>query len=262
MMRRPRIVAALIVLVAANAAACGDGETVAGGDPAGPPAASPALAEASLQNAVYQGILDDPVPVVSESEEQTARFSGYLVWGHESRSFTECDSGREGWVINESGDELAAVYEELANAPYQPMFVEVRGEWVGAPAGGFGAGFEEALRITELLRAENEGFGCRLDLAGVQFVASGNEPFWNLQIREDGMSMRLMGSPDEIVFPAPGKQVQPTLVTYESENAQSRIQVVLERRRCLDTMSGARYAWKAQVDIDSRRLAGCAAEGI
>ncbi len=204
----------------------------------------------------------EPVPVDSASAEQTARFRGHLVWGHESRSFTECEGEREGWVINDSGDELAAVYDELTNAAYQPMFVEVRGEWVGAPAGGFGAGFEEALRITELLRAENEGFGCRLDLVGVQFLASGNEPFWNLQIREDGMSMRLMGSADENVFPAPAKQVQPTVVTYESENEQSRIQVVLERRRCIDTMSGARYAWSVQVEIDGERLAGCAAEGI
>jgi uncharacterized membrane protein len=204
----------------------------------------------------------EPVAVDSASEEQAARFRGHLVWGHESRSFTECEGGREGWVIDDSGDELAAVYDELTNDPYQPMFVEVRGAWVGAPADGFGAGFEEALRITELLRAESEGFGCRLDLAGLQFVASGNEPSWRLRIREDGMSMRLMGSPDEIVFPAPVKQVQPTLVTYESGNAESRIQVVLEKRRCVDTMSGARYAWKAQVDIDGKRLAGCAAEGF
>jgi uncharacterized membrane protein len=204
----------------------------------------------------------EPVPVGSASEKRVARFRGHLVWGHESRSFTQCDSGREGWVINESGDELAAVYEELTNAPYQPMFVEVRGEWVGAPAEGIGSGFEEALRITELLRAENEGFGCRMDLAGLQFVASGNEPSWRLRIREDGMSMRLMESPDEIVFPAPEKQVQATLVTYESEGSESRIQVVLEKRRCVDTMSGARYAWKAQVDFGGRRLEGCAAEGI
>lgn len=208
--------------------------------------------------------LDDgkPVPLGPASEMQGARFRGQLVWGQESRSFTECDSGRGGWVINESGDELVAVYEELTTAPYQPMFVEIRGEWVAAPGEGFGADFEEALRVTELLRAESEGFGCRLDLADVLFVASGNEPFWRLQIREDGMSMRLMASPDEIAFPAPRVQAQPALVTYESGNAESRIRVVLEKRRCVDTMSGARYAWKAQVDIDGERLAGCAAQGI
>lgn len=203
-----------------------------------------------------------PVPLDSANDMRGARFRGHLELGHEIRSFTQCESGREGWVINESGDELAAVYEELTNGPGQPIFVEVRGEWVAVPAEGFGADFEEALRITELVRAENEGFGCRLDLAGVHFVASGNEPFWRLQIRDDSMSLRLMGSPEAIVFPAPAKQVQSTLVTYDSEDGQSGIQVVLEMRRCVDTMSGARYAWSAIVDIDGKRLAGCAAEGI
>ena len=204
----------------------------------------------------------EPVPVGSASEEQAPRFRGILVWGHESRTFTECDGAREGWVINEAGDELVAVYEELTHAPYEPMFVEVRGEWLGAPVEGFGADFEEALRVTELVRAEGEGPGCRLDLAGVLFLARGNEPFWSLQIREDGLFMRRMDSPDEIVFPSPEKESQSALITYESEAAQSGIRVMLERRRCVDTMSGARYGWTARVEFDGVQLAGCAAEGI
>jgi uncharacterized membrane protein len=204
----------------------------------------------------------EPVPLGTVDGQQAARYRGHLVWGHESRSFSECDGGREGWVINESGDELVAVYEELATTPYQPVFVEVRGEWLEAPAEGFGAGFGAALRITELLRAENEGFGCGLDLGAVQYLARGNEPFWSLRIRDDGMSMRLPGDPEDIVFPAPEIEAQPGLVTYESENAHSGIRVMLERRRCVDTMSGARYAWTARVDIGSMRLSGCAAEGI
>ena len=193
---------------------------------------------------------------------QGIRVTGHLVWGHENRSFTACGGDREGWAINESGEELVEVYEELTSAPYQPMFVELRGEWVAAPQDGFGARFLEALRITEFLRAENEGFGCRLDLAGVLFIASGNEPFWRLQVREDGIFMRSMDSPDEVVFPAPQKRGEAPLITFTSDGAVSTIQVVLEERRCIDTMSGARFAWTATVDIDGRRLTGCAAEGL
>ena len=191
-----------------------------------------------------------------------SRFSGHLVWGHESRSFTECGDGREGWVINEAGDELVDVYNELTTTPYQPMFVEVRGEWTDAPTEGFGAEFDQALRITELLRAENEGFGCRLELDGVLFVASGNEPSWRVQIREDGISMRSMGAPEETVFAAPGKSGQPPLVTFESSGADSPIRITLEQRRCVDSMSGARFAWAATIDVGGRQLTGCAAEGL
>ena len=193
---------------------------------------------------------------------QAGRSRGHLVWGHESRSFTECGGGREGWVINEVGQELVDVYNELTTAPYQPLFVEVRGTWEAAPRAGFGADYGEALRITGLLRAENEGFGCRLGLDGVLFIASGNEPSWRLRIREDGISMRSMGSPDERVFAAPERRGQAGKMTFESRGPDTGIRVELEERRCVDTMSGARYSWAAFVDIDGRRLAGCAAEGL
>ena len=196
------------------------------------------------------------------AEPRGSRFRGHLVWGHESRSFTGCGDEREGWVINEAGDELVEVYEELTTAPYQPMFVEVRGTWEAAPREGFGAEYGEALRITELMRAENEGPGCRLELDGVSFIASGNEPFWHLQIRDDGILMRSMGSPDEIIFPAPERRGQPPLITFNSDGPDAAIQITLEQRRCIDTMSGARFAWAATVDVDGRRLSGCAAEGL
>ena len=202
------------------------------------------------------------LPLGPESESPGGRFRGHLVWGHESRSFTTCDGGREGWVINDSGAELVEVYEELTSTPYQPMFVEVRGEWVEAPAEGFGADFSEALRVTELLRAENEGFGCRLELGDVLFVASGNEPFWRLQIREDGVVMRSMNAPEEIGFPAPRRSGQSPRVVYQVEGHDSALRISLEQRRCVDSMSGARYAWAATVEIDGKRLTGCAAEGI
>lgn len=205
---------------------------------------------------------DELVEIGQVAAPRGSRVRGHLVWGHESRSFTECGTGREAWVFNESGDELGAVYEELTNVPYQPLFVEVRGEWAAAPNEGFAADYPEALWITDLVRAENEGFGCRLDLEEVLFVASGNEPFWRLQIREDGVVMRSMDAPDEICFPAPRSSGQPPSVVYQVQGQDSALRISLEQRRCVDSMSGARYAWAATVEIDGKRLTGCAAEGI
>ena len=203
------------------------------------------------------------VEIRQAPKPRAGRVRGHLVWGHETRSFVECDTGREAWVVNESGEELTAVYGELTAAPYQPMFVEVRGVWEDAPAEGFGADFGEALRVTELLRAEDEGFGCRLDLDGVLFVASGNEPFWRLQVKESGVFLRLMDAPEDVVFAAPEKSEYAGFLTYLSSNSRNTgIRITLERRRCVDTMSGARYAWSATVDIDGRPLTGCAAEGL
>ena len=205
---------------------------------------------------------DELVEIEQADGAQISRVRGHLVWGHESRSFTQCDSGREAWVVNESGDELAAVYEELTSKPYQPMFVEVRGEWKAAPQEGFAADYPEALRITEFLRAESEGFGCRLDLDDALFVANGNEPSWRLRVEAGGITLQTMDA-GELVFAVPEPSEHAGLVTYYSKGDRGEdIRVTLERRRCVDSMSGARFAWAATVDVGGRRLAGCAAEGF
>ena len=74
--------------------------------------------------------------------------------------------------------------------------------------------------------------------------------------------MRLMDAPGEIEFPAPRLSGQTPHIVFEAERAGSGISISLERRRCVDTMSGARYAWVATVETAGRQFRGCAAEGI
>ena len=189
------------------------------------------------------------------------RFTGYLVWGHEARSFTSCDRDREGWVISEVGDEMVGIYESLTSEPYQEMFVEVRGEWEQAPADGFGADYAEAIRITELIRAEREGFGCRRKLDGFFYIASGNEPGWNLEIRADGLKMKAMSSPEGIDFPSAEILHEDDQIIFNSSTQQVAISAVLERKRCVDSMSGARYSFAATVDMNGKQYKGCALQG-
>ena len=189
------------------------------------------------------------------------RITGYLVWGHEARTFVSCDRDREGWVINEAGDELVGIYESLTSEPYQEIFVEVRGVWERAPDEGFGADYPEALRITELIRAENEGFGCRRDLDGFLYIATGNEPGWRLEIRADGLTMNSMSSPDGIGFPPPDLISENGRITINDGLPDPSIRAVLERKRCVDSMSGARYSFAATVDVNGQQFEGCALEG-
>jgi uncharacterized membrane protein len=193
---------------------------------------------------------------------QDGRFRGQLVWGHENRSFTECGEERTGWVVNEVGDELVSVYDELTSAPYQPMFVEVRGVWGPAPHEGFGADYDESLRMTELLRAEGEGFGCRLDLDDVLYIASGNEPSWRLEIRSEGMTLRTMSAPDGTGLGPPRRSDDGQAVVFEADGSAGAARVTIERRRCADSMSGARYEFAATAQIGESRFQGCALQGL
>lgn len=194
--------------------------------------------------------------------QPTARHSGYLSWGHEGRSFSACGSGRTGWVTNESGKELLEVYQELTSEPHQPLFVEVSGNWADAPKQGFGADFPEAIRITEWHRAEREGHGCDLDLENVLFVAMGNEPFWRLHILEDRVSMWSMGSPGETTFSAPELDEVGGHISIIADRAESGIHIILEKQRCADTMSGARYEFMVTVELEGKHFSGCAIQGL
>jgi uncharacterized membrane protein len=194
-------------------------------------------------------------------KQPTIRQRGYLVWGHEGRTFTECGSERTGWVINESGKGLLEVYQELTSTAYEPLFVEVSGNWANAPAQGFGADYPEAMRITEWHRAEREGRACDLDLESVIFIASGNEPSWRVQIREDGISMWSIESPGEIIFPASESSEADGNMSFNATGTDSDIQVVIEKQRCVDTMSGSRYEYTARVDFEDKQLQGCAIKG-
>jgi uncharacterized membrane protein len=202
------------------------------------------------------------IETVDEALTQDGRFRGQLVWGHENRSFTECGEERTGWVVNEVGDELVSVYDELTSAPYQPMFVEVRGVWGPAPHEGFGADYDESLRMTELLRAEGEGFGCRLDLDDVLYIASGNEPSWRLEIRSEGMTLRTMSAPDGTGLGPPRRSDDGQAVVFEADGSAGAARVTIERRRCADSMSGARYEFAATAQIGESRFQGCALQGL
>ena len=195
-------------------------------------------------------------------KQPAARHRGHLTWGHEARTFVECDNERTGWVINESGEDLVEVYEELTSAPYEPLFVEVSGNWTDAPEQGFGADYPEAMRIMRWHRAEREGWGCDLDLEGALFVASGNEPFWRLHIREDGVSMWSMDSPGETVFSAPESDEAGGHISFDADGAESSVRIILEKQRCVDTMSGSRYEFAATVELEEMQWAGCAIMGL
>ena len=164
-------------------------------------------------------------------------------------------------VIEGKDSLLVEIYESLTSEPYQEMFVEVRGEWQDAPDEGIGADYPEAIRVTELIRAEREGFGCALELDGVLYVASGNEPFWRLHIRPDGLSMWSMDSPGETKYPSAAVVGEDERITFNANVPDARIRIVLDEQRCVDSMSGARYSLVAIVDVEGRRLHGCALKG-
>ena len=120
-------------------------------------------------------------------------FRGHLILGHEVRSFTPCEKEVEYWVLDQTGGELKDIYQKLTHKAYQPIYVEVRGVVEPPPSDGFGADYDRQLTVAELRRAGLETRGCAENLRDIIFRASGNEPFWNVEISESGIFFSELG---------------------------------------------------------------------
>ena len=189
----------------------------------------------------------------------TVRVRGNIVIGHEVRALTECDTENEIWLTDRTGGDLSTVYEGLATGPYEPIFMALEGRRDPVPETGFGADYESAFAVRQVIRAEREGFGCALDLTGFMYRASGNEPSWQLTVQHEAVSFVSMSAGtlrfDDPVMTTDGESV---LVRVADEE----LEVEIGDARCTDSMSGSVYALTAVVRVDGAAYRGCAVEGM
>ncbi len=95
------------------------------------------------------------------------------------------------------------------------------------------------------------------DFSG-DFNALGNEPFWAVQIRSDGISLqRPEGAPE--VAPLHSPVIDGASATFTTITAGGKALVVtLTAQPCIDGMSGFTYAYMATVKSGDESMTGCA----
>ena len=93
------------------------------------------------------------------------------------------------------------------------------------------------------------------------FSCYGNEPFWNISIAQQGITYRSADGP-KIEYPFfPPRENGPSLIfeTQRSEGGKIQtLKIVILRQNCLDSMSGERFPFTADVEKDGKILYGCA----
>ena len=77
------------------------------------------------------------------------RYQGYYVFGHEVRTFQPCGSEQVYWVRAEEtiSKKLRTAHEKLTTKPYEPIFIEVQGHFIGRAAEGFAAEYDGQIVI-------------------------------------------------------------------------------------------------------------------
>lgn len=204
--------------------------------------------------------LDYTATVAQPESSAPRRFRGDVVWGHEMRSFRECSSGREAWISLAPGAGLDTVYERLAGEPYQAVFMEVDGVWSDIPGAGFGADFEHSMLVSQVRRAEREGFGCSEPLDGFFYRARGNEPSWRLDVRKDRLEFTSMTG--NLSLPGPDVQIGGDSVRILAGSGDEAVDATITAGRCVDSMSGSVFAFSANLSVGGRELNGCAINGF
>jgi uncharacterized membrane protein len=165
--------------------------------------------------------------------------------------FSPCHSGKRYSTRDATPDrEVAALYEELARRPGQPIFMEFSAIREA----------EDALVIDRVLRAAATGPGCREDMQAFELRAHGGNPPWRLDV-----------SPAAVLF-QPGRS-EPLKWPYQSFSARKGrrelaarseagdLLVIITPGRCLDPLVNGVFSLRAEIAFGGRTYLGCAYEG-
>lgn len=186
---------------------------------------------------------------------------GHFLFAHEVRALRPCGEEDDVWVIDPSGI-LAREFRNLAGTPHQDVRITViaTGTRGPAPDEGFGADYRGSVTIDEVIYAALEGFGCEFDLTGFIFRASGNEPFWLLEVLPAGMRFSQPGTP-EVFWPEVSTNRQGDLWVIRGSGPDKAATLTIDPGPGHDDMSGSYFHHRARLEWDGKVFEGPAMRG-
>jgi len=119
-------------------------------------------------------------------------------------------------------------------------------------------------RGTGVLRAVHvapEGRGCDIDWSGILLRASGNEPFWSMDERQDSLVLRRPDRSDRVFTLDRDGSRNAGRAPIRGHDAEGKVTLQIADVPCRDGMSGAWFALTATATVDGESLEGCAVPG-
>ncbi len=111
--------------------------------------------------------------------------------------------------------------------------------------------FKEMYRLQRSVSEVGATLWNKKMLAGVNFTASGNEPFWSLDIKFDSTIHFKTMEGIELILPVGkgAKAADANVTRYHSESSEGIITIQLFKQNCLDDMSGAKNSFMVDVRV-------------
>lgn len=189
----------------------------------------------------------------------TAPRKGYLMVSPERLVFRSCRDSAVSAIID-SSSVLTDAVAPFRTGPLDSLFFVFRGDEV-APVS---ADAPRALVVRDVMRLSPESRGCAGAPDDYVFHAFGEEPFWAVTVRDDGMSFQEPDRQEPLLFPSVPAERSGGVVRYQAVSLtpdSTTMVVELRHAMCTDSMSGEVTNHVAVVRLGSRELHGCAREG-
>lgn len=202
-----------------------------------------------------------PVDPATESSLSIKR--GIVMLTSDSRTLRLCGETADLWLAGE-GDALDEIYSRLAGEPGAALYIEARGERTTTPQGTtIPVTYTQTFLLEQVLFAAlpGEGGACAAGTPAWRVRASGNEPFWSVEITGERIQLREPEPAMPLNLPVTESQDSEGTVTYRAAGEGHVLELVVASQACSDSMSGAYFAYTAEGKLDGRELRGCARIG-
>ncbi|SDY58462.1 META domain-containing protein [Hymenobacter psychrophilus] len=115
------------------------------------------------------------------------------------------------------------------------------------------------------VKTEPAGRWDALRRRGVDFVATGTEPFWSLELTPGQMRFRTVAGADSLLLPlpAPSQAQDAPVLRYRAKTAAEELIITIAQRPCQNAMSGEMLPYTVTVQAQTaaqptvRSFAGC-----
>lgn len=100
---------------------------------------------------IYAGAYDQ-----TSFEEQ--KLTGHYIYGHEANTFQPCGQKNLFWIIGSEAilQYLEQKYTAYTSQPYEEVYIEITGDYVGKAQDGFAMDYHGKILITKILRMKKK----------------------------------------------------------------------------------------------------------
>ena len=88
-------------------------------------------------------------------EKPSILYHGSLVFAPESNFLKDCVTKQDWWVLDETEEDIEALYRKMTERPYQEIYAEIKGYLQAPPQEGFASEYDQLLVITELIKLDD-----------------------------------------------------------------------------------------------------------